>query len=347
MSVTDGTNGTAAVIAPGMVRYTPRPHFFGEDTLRYTIDDGRGAQATALVTIIINAVNDPPVANPDELTLLENTTSYVPGTLLLSNDTDVDGDSLFLAGVAPQSAQGGTLQAVGELALFTPADFFRGSDTFTYVVTDQKGGTATGSVTLNIIGPRLDVLTGLSFNPQSGLFEQLVRVTNPVPPPVAGTMSAARVLIGNLPAGARVYNATGATNGQFYVQYDHALAPGESVDFMIEYHLLDRVNLPTPTLQAQVVRAATATEPPSPNTALSIDRVMVTQGRLLLEFTAEPGRLYALQYSSDMVNWRTAVPFLTAPANRVQWFDDGPPKTESKPEEIGLRLYRVLALPAP
>jgi hypothetical protein len=46
-----------------------------------------------------------------------------------------------------------------------------------------------------------------------------------------------------------------------------------------------------------------------------------------------------------MQTWKTANPIITAPANRVQWYDDGPPKTESKPTSIGSRFYRVMELP--
>jgi hypothetical protein len=74
--------------------------------------------------------------------------------------------------------------------------------------------------------------------------------------------------------------------------------------------------------------------------------VALAGGRFLIEFSATPGRRYAVQYSSDnMVTWKTANPIITAPANRVQWYDDGPPKTESKPTSTGSRLYRVMELP--
>ena len=33
-------------------------------------------------------------------------------------------------------------------------------------------------------------------------------------------------------------------------------------------------------------------------------------------------------------------------AAAVQWLDDGPPKTETKPSQAGSRFYRVFLLPA-
>jgi hypothetical protein len=71
----------------------------------------------------------------------------------------------------------------------------------------------------------------------------------------------------------------------------------------------------------------------------------LTNGRFLIEFTTTPGRRYAVQYSADTVTWKTAQPPVTAAATRTQWYDDGPPKTESKPASVGERFYRVVELP--
>jgi hypothetical protein len=40
------------------------------------------------------------------------------------------------------------------------------------------------------------------------------------------------------------------------------------------------------------------------------------------------------------------VPVITAPANRVQWIDAGPPKTDSNPAQQTARYYRVILLTA-
>jgi hypothetical protein len=67
---------------------------------------------------------------------------------------------------------------------------------------------------------------------------------------------------------------------------------------------------------------------------------------VLVEFSTVPGQVYAIQYSSDMVTWLTAVPAITAPANKVQWIDSGPPKTVSNPAQQPVRYYRVILLTA-
>jgi len=72
---------------------------------------------------------------------------------------------------------------------------------------------------------------------------------------------------------------------------------------------------------------------------------MLDDGRFLIEFSAVAGRTYGVQYSSDMTVWKTVIPTIVAPANHVLWYDDGPPKTESMPLNVGSRFYRIFELP--
>jgi hypothetical protein len=66
-----------------------------------------------------------------------------------------------------------------------------------------------------------------------------------------------------------------------------------------------------------------------------------------VEFTgAIPGRVYAIQYSSDLETWLTASPTISAVTNSVQWIDAGPPQTDSSPAQQSARYYRVALLPA-
>ncbi|OOC11734.1 hypothetical protein BM451_20070, partial [Dickeya dadantii] len=71
--------------------YTPNANFNGSDTISYTVSDGHGGTATATVAVTITPVNDAPVAANDSATTAEDTPVTVN---VLSNDSDVDGDSL-------------------------------------------------------------------------------------------------------------------------------------------------------------------------------------------------------------------------------------------------------------
>ena len=126
------------------------------------------------------------------------------------------------------------------------------------------------------------------------------------------------------------------------MQYNLPLAPAGSVSFLIEYY---RANRNTNFQAAFLVQEIMPVSPTVTGTELALNSTNLINGRVLIEFTATPGRTYAVQYSSNLLFWATVVPSIVAPANRVQWYDDGPPKTESKPFTVGSRFYRVIELP--
>ncbi|MDB6015687.1 MAG: hypothetical protein JWR19_176 [Pedosphaera sp.] len=184
----------------------------------------------------------------------------------------------------------------------------------------------------------VSAISPITLNPQTGLFEQTVTLTNGS----VNTVDAARLLIQVLPADVQVYNASGSISGTPFVQNNLALAPGTAVNFLIEYYRSSRQTIPQP---AFVPQDGTALPAIGTGPVIQIDsNVQLTSGRFLLEFTATPGGHYAVQYSSNMTNWKTANPTITAPANRVQWYDDGPPKTDSQPTN-GSRFYRIMVMP--
>ncbi len=89
-AVSQGTNGTVTFTASG-VTYTPDPNFHGSDSFTYTVSDGHGGTDTATVAVTATAVNDAPEAKDDAVSTAEDTAAPVA---VLTNDTDVDGDTL-------------------------------------------------------------------------------------------------------------------------------------------------------------------------------------------------------------------------------------------------------------
>ncbi|RDJ23335.1 tandem-95 repeat protein [Bosea caraganae] len=91
---------------------------------------------------------------------------------LLANDTDADGDALAIQSVTAGVGGSVTLDAHGNV-VFTPAAGFSGDASFSYTVSDGKGGTdtATLSLTVNALPPvGVPVGTDLIVN---GSFEDL------------------------------------------------------------------------------------------------------------------------------------------------------------------------------
>jgi len=60
IDATQGSNGSVTINSDGTLAYMPNRNFCGTDTFTYTISDGNGGTASAIVTVTIEAVNDAP-----------------------------------------------------------------------------------------------------------------------------------------------------------------------------------------------------------------------------------------------------------------------------------------------
>ena len=162
IAVTDPAGGTAVINNDGTVTYTPRSDFAGRDVFTYTIRDIAGNRSTA--TVRVDVINTNPVAVDDTATVPAGVTTIVT---VLPNDTDANGDALAVRSVSSSSTQGGTVVLVGGVVSYTPASGFRGTDTFTYVVEDTRGGFDTGLVNVTVVNT-VPVANGDSYTTPSG-----------------------------------------------------------------------------------------------------------------------------------------------------------------------------------
>ncbi|MFM7842987.1 MAG: Ig-like domain-containing protein [Planctomycetota bacterium] len=143
--------GTVTVGVDGAnVIYTPAANFNGTETFTYTVTDNKGGFATATVTVTVTSVNDLPTAVADTITVAKNTASQP--ILVLANDSfsPDTGETLTIQSVTQGSHGAVTIAADGKSVTFTPANNYIGSDSFTYVVSDGNGGTATGTVSVAV-----------------------------------------------------------------------------------------------------------------------------------------------------------------------------------------------------
>ncbi|MBP8258398.1 MAG: hypothetical protein KA118_01885 [Verrucomicrobia bacterium] len=181
------------------------------------------------------------------------------------------------------------------------------------------------------------------LNLQNGLYQQLCRLRNTD----SVARNAFRILLHDLPPGVEVWNAHGETNGAPFFQYNYPLAPEATADLTVEYFVPRR----DASLVAQLnnvrfeVQAADPAidEPPTPTLTIELGHVVLNDGTWMIEFDSAPGRTYFVQYSTDLAVWKTAFPPVTGTGYRVQWIDNGPPKTESLPSASMQRYYRVIA----
>jgi len=139
--------GTIDDLGGGSYQYTPPENFNGTDSFTYTVEDDDGASDTATVVVTVNAVNDAPVAEDQEVTVDQN--GVVDITLVA---TDVDGDDLTFTVV--DSPLHGVLTGSGAALTYTPDTDFSGSDSFTFMVNDGTvdSNVATVTITVNPVG---------------------------------------------------------------------------------------------------------------------------------------------------------------------------------------------------
>ena len=179
----DPVDGALAFTAGGAVTFTPNAATFqslgiGQSTvvpITYTIGSG-ATQSSAVFSVTVNGVNDPPVGQPDSATVAAEQSVTID---VLANDTDPDATDMYdtngnlILGVAsftqPVDANGnqlGTLQyAAGPAG--HPVFVYTANDssldtgthtvTFTYTASDQWGAPLNGvsaptTVTITITG---------------------------------------------------------------------------------------------------------------------------------------------------------------------------------------------------
>lgn len=138
----------SVTITGRQVSYTPAAGYVGSDSFTYTISDGFGGSDTATVTITIGSGggNRPPVASNDSAQTPPATPVGIP---VLANDSDPDGDTLSIASVGTP-AHGTAVRNADGTITYTPATGFTGSDSFSYVISDGRGATATAQVSVTV-----------------------------------------------------------------------------------------------------------------------------------------------------------------------------------------------------
>ena len=142
-------HGSVAKDALGNVTYTPVANFNGADQFSYTVNDQLGKTSnTAIVNIMITAVNDAPAPANDAYSTVIGAVLIVAAPGVLANDTDIDGDTLTTTGTVSGAAGTVLLNTDGSFSYTPAAGATPGSvDTFTYTVSD---GLATRNASVSV-----------------------------------------------------------------------------------------------------------------------------------------------------------------------------------------------------
>lgn len=126
------------------IRYTPEAGYVGDDSFVYQLSTPNG---TATATVRVGVGAPPPAAHDDTA----STTSGHSVTIhVLANDDAKGGGKLHLDSVGDPG--NGTSDTDGPYAVYTAADDFVGTDTFTYVASTAFGS-STATVTVTVDAP--------------------------------------------------------------------------------------------------------------------------------------------------------------------------------------------------
>lgn len=166
---TTASNGVVTDNGDGTFTYTNSGNYDNE-TLTYTLSHIAGNSENGIINITntsVAPVNNAPVATNDIDSAYMGLVVIVN---VLSNDNDVDGDSMIV--VSTSNGNNGTVTTNGINITYTPTDTnWAGYDTVTYTISDGNGGLDTATVyiqsgttaqinTYNIISPYF----GISMN---------------------------------------------------------------------------------------------------------------------------------------------------------------------------------------
>jgi len=273
----------------------------------------------AVDTISGNAylAENPPQAGPDSLIVSENT--IATNVDVLSNDTSTpDGfEFLTVTAVTPGANGSVAITGGGSSVTFTPAPNFNGSDSFTYTVTDEHGGTAIGTVSVTVTGANdppvfssFSLITPYETSAMISLGKLLAKTTDPEGDAVSVTSAGPASAQGgtaSLQVGSILYTPPAGFSGadSFAVTFEDVHG-------------------------ASVVGSVTVTVGTNPNAGgqgtNSPQLVILPGGDIGISFQGIPGRSYQIQRSINLSAWTNLTTVVAAGNGAVTYTDDDPPQ---------------------
>ncbi len=158
LNINPAINGANLILSPAQ-------NWFGANTIQLNASDGSLSIANNIVNLIVNSVNDAPIASNDSYSLNEDTILAISAPGVLANDTDID--SAITSVLLTNPSNGNVILNNNGSFTYTPNLNYNGIDSFTYQATDGSlNSTATVTLTINSINdaPNITstpVLTGI------------------------------------------------------------------------------------------------------------------------------------------------------------------------------------------
>jgi hypothetical protein len=261
-----------------------------------------------------------------------------------SADTSTPGIFGVAVTLPPGEMFNSTNREIGTVlfALAPGKSIFDGRLAFTNAPIPIAGVTANGTNFAVLTGSllQLERLAAPTLNLQSGLFEHRILIANPA----AVTMTNLNILVADAGFDSRT-NAIRLYNGQFTdTVLVTNLVPGESRVLTIEFYVPDHVTVPNPKYLVSPFDFASLSLPPTVAKTLAVDVTRYLTNSTIVEFSTQLGRQYFIQYANTtdaLVTGKVVFPSVIGTGSRIQWIDNGPPKTDSPPTNQ-TRFYRIL-----
>jgi hypothetical protein len=127
---------------------TPNVNYNGVLNIQVAVSDDDLKSDFINVTLLVNAVNDLPVALADSFTLVQD--SFDNSLAVLNNDSDVDGDNLIISAINYNGSGTLTISNDQKNLFYSPSTNFSGNDSFAYSIIDQANGTSSSRVVINV-----------------------------------------------------------------------------------------------------------------------------------------------------------------------------------------------------
>ena len=144
----DVVNGQLTLQADGSFTFTPQLNYFGSDEFTYQVFDGIAYSNETTVALVVNSVNDTPIASGDSLQMFAGETAFVSiANGLLANDFDVESDPLSAILITGPNQGDLTLNADGSWRYVAAPGFF-GQVSFTYAASDGSATSSPATVTI-------------------------------------------------------------------------------------------------------------------------------------------------------------------------------------------------------
>ena len=318
----------------------------------------RLAEPSSAISVFLDVIKQPLVAGGDAREVFRATVSNT-GAIAASGVTLQTSNLPAGAEITSGVASSGSFSN-GTWSLNLPAH-----QSATLILSVRAGGALTGSVSLTLaltnatpadITPAnnsasasvpiisaglagLQMTVSPTLQPQNGLWVGQIRITNQNEVAVP----AFRVYLTNLPPGVTLHNTHGTgSNGLPYLLYNLPLSPGASINLAVELFSPTRNLSFVPTFEIEVL-AVPQFIPSAGTSGIAVTRcVVLSSGDVLVEIASIPGTTYMVDYTNEAHAWIRASGSITAVSNRLQWIDNGPPKTQSHPSTVASRFYRFV-----